>query len=68
MLSIIDKAINIIKDRVTDGEEYYWILYYTYLSDKPIKRTEDIIAFVSDKTESMSWKTYFNKRKRQSKN
>ena len=64
MLSIIDKAINIIKDRVTDGEEYYWILYYTYLSDKPIKRTEDIIAFVSDKTESMSWKTYFNKRKK----
>lgn len=64
MLSIIDRAINIIKDRVADGEEYYWILYYTYISDKPSKRVEDIIALVSDKTEPMSWKTYFNKRKR----
>lgn len=64
MLSIIDKAIKIIKERVADGEELYWILYYTYLSDKPCKRTDDIIAFVSEKTEPMSWKTYFNKRKK----
>lgn len=64
MLSIIDRAVKIIKDRIVDGEEYYWILYYTYLSDKPSKKIEDIIVLVSDKTELMSWKTYFNKRKK----
>ena len=64
MLLIIDRAVKIIKDRIVDGEEYYWILYYTYLSDKPSKKIEDIIALVSDKTELMSWKTYFNKRKK----
>lgn len=64
MLSMINCAVKIVRERLLEGEEYYWILYYTYLSDKPCKRTEDIIKLVSEKTEMMSWRNYFYKRKK----
>ena len=64
MLKIIESAVNILRKKQVEGEEYYWILYYTYLSDKPCKRVEDIIKLVGQKTEPMAWKTYFNRRKK----
>ena len=62
MLKIIESAINILRERHVDGEEYYWILYYTYLSEKPFKSIEAIIHMIGQKTNSMTWKTYFKKR------
>lgn len=62
MLKIIETAVDILHRRQVDGEMYYWILYYTYLSERPCKNTEDIIAHIATKTEYMSWKTYFKRR------
>ena len=62
MLKIIESAINILRERHVDGEEYYWILYYTYLSEKPFKSIDAIIQMIGQKTNSMTWKTYFKKR------
>ncbi len=64
MLKIIEAAVNIMRKHQRDGEEFYWILYYTYLSDKPCKRIEDTIRKIEEKTESMAWKTYFNRRRK----
>lgn len=64
MLKIIDAAVNVLRKKQIDGELYYWIIYYTYLSDKPVKRVEDIINMIAKHTDLMSWKTYFNKRKK----
>lgn len=61
MLKIIETAINIMRTRHPDGEEYYWLLYYTYLSDKPCKSVEGIIEMICQKY-PMSWKTYFRKK------
>ena len=63
MLNIIDKAVDMLRRRQADGEIYYWIIYYTYLSEKPLKKVEDIIKKVAEKTEYMAWKTYFKRRK-----
>ncbi len=63
MLQIIDAAVNILRKKQGGGEEYYWILYFTYLSETPCKRVEDIISKIEEKTDSMSWKTYFKRRK-----
>ena len=46
MLEIIDAAVNVLRKKQLEGEIYYWIIYYTYLSDKPMKRVEDIIVKV----------------------
>lgn len=62
MLKIIESAVELLRTKKTDGELYYWILYYTYLSEKPPKRVEDIIKSISDKVEPISWKTYYIKR------
>ncbi|MBE7059665.1 MAG: hypothetical protein E7389_02450 [Ruminococcaceae bacterium] len=64
MLKIIETAVNVLRKKQLEGEVYYWIIYYTYLSEKPIKSVEDIIAKVADKTDYMSWKTYFTKRRK----
>lgn len=64
MLKIIEAAVNVLRKKQVDGEEYYWILYYTYLSDKPCKSVEDIIRKIEDKTQPMAWKTYFNRRRK----
>lgn len=64
MLKIIESAVNLLRKKQADGEEYYWILYYTYLSDKPCKKVEDIIKLIGQKTQPMAWKTYFKKRKK----
>lgn len=64
MIKIIDQSAEMLKTRYGDGELYYWILYYTYLSPKQYKKIEDIIKLVAEKKEEISWKTYFDRRKK----
>ena len=64
MIKIIDQSVEMLKTRYGDGELYYWILYYTYLSPKQYKKIEDIIKLVAEKKEEISWKTYFDRRKK----
>ena len=63
MLKIIERAIKIMRERHADGEEYYWLLYYTYLSEKPCKNIDAIIELICEKY-PMSWKTYFRKKEK----
>ncbi len=32
MLKIIDAAVNALRKKQLDGETFYWIIYYTYLT------------------------------------
>ncbi len=63
MLRIIDRAVQIMRKKERNGESYYWIIYFTYLSDHTLKNTEEIIEKVSEKGSQISWKTYFARRK-----
>ena len=63
MLKMIEMSLNILRNRHMNGEMYYWILFYTYLSEKPCKTIDDVITHVEQQTEPMSWKTYFRRRK-----
>ena len=65
MLKIIEAAVNMLKKKQGDGEVYYNIIYYTYMTKKPYKKVEYIIEKVVSVTgEGMSWKTYYAKKKR----
>ena len=64
MLRIIETAVQLLRRRQKDGEMYYWIIYYTYLSEKPCRAIDEIIDLVGEKTEIISWKTYYQKRKK----
>ena len=64
MLKIIEKAVGVLKANPTFGEEYYWILYFTYLSEKACPTVDEIMDNVYAKTNKyMSQKTYFKHRK-----
>lgn len=64
MLKIIESAINVLRENHKFGEEYYWVLYFTYLSKKICLSVDDIISNVYDKTRvGVSQKTYFKYRK-----
>lgn len=63
MLNTLESAIETLKTKHKHGEEYYWILYYTYLSPKQYKNTEEIINQLSQHMDFISYKTYFRKRK-----
>lgn len=64
MLNIIKNSVEMLRKRGKDGETYYWLIYYTFLSEKPEKSIEDIIQKISEKTDDyISWKTYYKYRK-----
>ena len=65
MLKIIESAVNLLKRKQGQGEEYYNIIYYTYMSEKTYKKVENIIEKIASITgEYMSWKTYYAKKRR----
>lgn len=65
MLKIIESAVNLLKRKQGQGEEYYNIIYYTYMSEKTYKKVENIIEKIASVTgEYMSWKTYYAKKRR----
>lgn len=43
MLTLLENAINLLRTRHKNGELYYWLLYYTYLSPQKLKNVEEII-------------------------
>lgn len=65
MLKIIENAVNLLKRKREYGEDYYNIIYYTYMSEKIYKKVEDIIEKIASVTgEYMAWKTYYAKKRR----
>lgn len=63
MLRILETAIDILKNKHKYGETYYWVLYYSFLSPKQYNNTAEIIRQLSAHVKSLSYKTYFRKRK-----
>lgn len=65
MLKIIEMSVESLRKRHAYGEEYYWLLYYTYLSNRPCKTVEEIIRCVTRETKIfITWKTYYNQKRK----
>ena len=64
MLKIIEVAVNLLKENPQMGEEYYWVLFYTYLSKKKSRSVDCIIDKVYEQTGIfITQKTYYKYRK-----
>ena len=63
MLKVLEAAIEILRNKHKYGEIYYWVLYYSFLSPQQYKNTEEIIRQLIPHIETLSYKTYFRKRK-----
>lgn len=65
MLKTLEAAIEMLRNKHKFGEMYYWILYYSFLSPKPSKNTEEIINKLMSHIETVSYRTYFRKKRKQ---
>lgn len=62
MLRLIDAAIALMRERHKNGELYYWVLYYTFLSPKKCNNTEEILRELAKQSMEMALRTYYVKR------
>lgn len=63
MLTLLDNAVELLRTRHKNGEIYYWLLYYTYLSPQQFRNTEEIIEQLQPHIRDISFRTYYRRRK-----
>lgn len=59
---MIDSAIELVRRKHKNGELYYWVLYYTFLSPQKYKNAEEILQALAAHFPSMALRTYYVKR------
>jgi hypothetical protein len=64
MLKLIDTAAQLIRENNSEGESFYWILYYTYFSPSKLNDVEEIIERVQMHIPYATRDTYYRYRKR----
>ena len=62
MLSLIDVALEMIKTKQKNGDEYYKVIYYTFISNEPLNSCAEIVDKLSEEGFYMSEKTYFKRK------
>ena len=63
MLTLLENAVNLLRTRHKNGEVYYWILYYTFLSPQKLKNVDEIIEVLRPHIRDTSSSTYYRLRK-----
>lgn len=62
MLKLLDNAMELLRTRHKNGEIYYWLLYYTFLSPPQMDNVEEIVEQLQPHIRDISRATYFQKR------
>lgn len=63
MLKLTEQAVELLRTKHKNGEIYYWILYYTYLSPQEIGSVVEIIEMLRSHLKYISYRTYYRYRK-----
>ena len=62
MLKMLDSSVDLLRTNHKHGEQYYWILYYTFLSSQELKGTNEIMEALRPHISNISYRTYYRKR------
>lgn len=62
MLNTLMDAVDLMRTKHKHGEQYYWTLYYSYLSPQELQNTEEIIKKLRPHIANISHRTYYRKR------
>ncbi len=62
MLKLLNSSVDLLRNNHKHGEEYYWILYYAFLSPQELKNTDEIIEKLEPHIRNISYRTYYRKR------
>ena len=63
MLKLLDTSIDLLRTKHKNGENYYWLLYYSFLSPQQLRNVEDIIEKLRPHIRDISFHTYYRRRR-----
>lgn len=63
MLKLLDTAIELTRTKHKNGESYYWILYYSFLSPQQLRNVEEIVEKLRPHIRDISLRTYYRRRR-----
>lgn len=63
MLKLLDTAIDLLRNKHKNGEAYYWLLYYSFLSPQQQRNVEEIIEKLRPHIRDISFRTYYRRRR-----
>lgn len=63
MLKLLESSVDLLRTNHKYGEQYYWILYYAFLSPQELKNTEEILKKLEPHIDNISYRTYYRKRR-----
>ncbi len=63
MLKLLNAAIQLLRSKHKFGEDYYWILYYSFLSPQQYHNAEEIVEQLRPHIRDISYRTYYRRRK-----
>ena len=62
MLKLLDSSVDLLRNKHKNGEVYYWLIYYTFLSPQQLRNVEEIIEKLRPHIRDVSFRTYYRKR------
>lgn len=63
MLRLVENAVELLRVHHKNGEEYYWLLYYTYLSPQQFRNPEEIMEQLQPYIRGTSFRTYYRRQR-----
>jgi len=63
MVKLLETAIELLRTKHKNGETYYWVLYYTYLTPQALENVNEIVETLSSHLKYISIPTYYRYRK-----
>lgn len=58
MLKLLDSSVDLLRNKHKNGEVYYWLIYYTFLSSQQLRNVEEIIEKLRPHIRDISFRTY----------
>lgn len=62
MLNLLNTSVELLRTKHKSGEQYYWILYYSFLSPQQLASVEEIIDHIRPYVNDISYRTFYRRR------
>ena len=63
MLKLLDTSIDLLRTKHKNGESYYWLVYFSFLSPQQLRNVEEIIEKLRPHIRDISFRTYYRRRR-----
>ena len=62
MIKLLESAVALLREKHKNGEAYYWVLYYSFLSAQQLRNSDEIVEALRTHVPDISYSTYYRRR------